>query len=132
MSKFLRHLPALLLAAFLVMMGALKFGADNIIFATIAERSGIGLFEPGIRMMTGTGELVVAVLLLMPRTRLFGALGAGAIVGGALLFHLSPWLGINVAMAPGEEPTPMLFMMAAGSFILALVTLILARSAVRS
>ena len=131
MSKYLKHAPALMLAAFLVMMGAQKFGAENIIFATIAERSGISLFEPVIRMLTGAGELVVAVLLLLPRTRLFGALGAVAIIGGAILFHLSPWLGINVAMAPGEAPTPVLFMMAVGSFVLAVVTLILAGTAIK-
>ena len=131
MPKLLNHLPAILLAAFLAMMGMQKFGAENIIFATIAERSGIGLFEPLIRTLTGAAELGAAVLLLIPRTRLFGALGAVAIIGGAIMFHLSPWLGINVAMAPGEEPGPMLFMMATGSFILAFLTLILARTSGR-
>jgi len=131
MSRLLNHLPAILLAAFLVMMGAQKFGAENIIFATIAERSGVSLFEPVIRMLTGAGELGAALLLLIPRTRLFGALGAVAIIGGAILFHLSPWLGINVAMAPGEEPSSMLFMMAVGSFLLAVLTLILARASAR-
>lgn len=131
MPKLLNHLPAILLAAFLAMMGVQKFGAENIIFATIAERSGIDIFEPVIRMLTGAAELGAALLLLIPRTRLFGALGAVAIIGGAILFHLSPWLGINVAMAPGEEPGPMLFMMAAGSFLLAVLTLILARASRR-
>ena len=131
MPKLLNHLPAILLAAFLAMMGMQKFGAENFIFATIAERSGISLFEPVIRMLTGAAELGAAVLLLIPRTRLFGALGAVAIIGGAIMFHLSPWLGINVAMAPGEEPSPMLFMMATGSFLLAIFTLILARASGR-
>jgi len=131
MPKLLNHLPAILLAAFLAMMGMQKFGAENFIFATIAERSGISLFEPVIRMLTGAAELGAAVLLLIPRTRLFGALGAVAIIGSAIMFHLSPWLGINVAMAPGEEPGPMLFMMATGSFILAVLTLILARTSGR-
>ncbi|GJL91634.1 hypothetical protein [Hyphococcus sp.] len=128
MPKSLNHVPALLLAAFLIMMGVQKFGADNIIFATIAERSGISLFEPAIRMMTGVGEIGAALLLLLPRTRLLGALGATAIIGGAIMFHVSPWLGIKVAMAPGEEPSMMLFMMAIASFLLALFTLILARA----
>lgn len=127
MPKFLNHLPALLLAAFLAMMGVQKFGAENIIFATIAERSGVDLFEPVIRMITGAGEVAAALLLLLPKTRRLGALGAIAIIGGAIIFHLSPWLGVSVAMAPGEEPTPMLFIMALGSFLLAIVTFILAR-----
>lgn len=129
MSKFLKHAPALLLAAFLAMMGLQKFGAENVIFATIAERSGIGLFEPAIRMLVGAGEIAAAALLVLPKTRLLGALGAVAIIGGAIGFHLSPWLGISVAMGPGAEPTSMLFMMAVGTFILAAIALILARMA---
>ena len=128
MSKLLKHAPAFLLAAFLAMMGAQKFGAENVIFATIAERSGVSLFEPQIRMLVGVSEIIAAVLLLFPRTRLLGALGAVAIVGGAIGFHLSPWLGISVSMAPGAAPTSMLFMMAVGSFVLAVNVLILARA----
>ncbi|MGE0408545.1 MAG: DoxX family protein [Amphiplicatus sp.] len=128
MSKLLKHAPALLLAVFLAMMGVQKFGAENVIFATIAERSGVSLFEPQIRMLVGVAEIIAAILLLLPRTRLFGALGAVAIIGGAIGFHLSPWLGISVAMAPGGEPTSMLFMMAAGSFVLAVIVLILMRA----
>ena len=131
MSKLIAHAPALALAAFLVMMGAQKFGAENVIFATIAERSGIALFEPLIRMATGVAELVAAALLVLPRTRLLGSLGAVAIIGGAIGFHLSPWLGISVAMAPGAAPTPMLFFMAVGSFIVAALALIQARAAGR-
>ncbi len=131
MSKLLKHAPAVLLAAFLVMMGAQKFGAENIIFATIAERSGISLFEPVIRMTTGAAELLAALLLILPKTRLLGALGALGIIGGAILFHLSPWLGVNVAMAPGAEPTPVLFAMAVGSFLLAAATLIMTHTAPR-
>lgn len=129
MSNIIKHVPSLALAAFLVMMGVQKFGAENVIFATIAEKSGISLFEPYVRMATGAGELAAALLLIMPKTRLFGALGAVAIIGGALVFHLSPWLGISVAMAPGAEPTPALFMMAVGSFVLAVVALLQARAA---
>ncbi len=127
MGKYLVHAPAILLAAFLAMMGMQKFGAENIIFATIAERSGIALFEPAIRMATGAGELVASLLLLLPRTRALGALGALAIIGGAIGFHLSPWLGTNVAMAPGAAATPTLFMMALGAFVLSIVVFLMAR-----
>ncbi len=125
MSKYLHHIPAVLLAVFLLMMGLQKFGAENIIFATIAERSGLGFFEPGIRILTGIAELGAAALLILPKTRLFGAMGAVAVIGGAIVFHLSPWLGVNVAMAPGAEPTMMLFMMALGSFVLSSAVLML-------
>lgn len=131
MQKILVHAPAYLLAGFLIFMGAQKFGAENIIFATIAERSGISLFEPAVRMATGVAELLTALLLVLPRLRLFGALGAVAVIGGAIVFHLSPWLGINVAMATGAEPTPMLFMMAVGSFLLSLFVLARARQKVK-
>ena len=127
MSKFLVHAPALLLAAVLAMMGAQKFGAENVIFATIAEKSGIALFEPQIRMLVGAGELASAALLILPQTRTLGALGAIAIIGGAIGFHLSPWLEVDVAMAPGVAASPALFMMAVGSFVLALAALFLAR-----
>lgn len=88
---------SLVLAAGFVFFGVQKFGAENIVFETLAERSGIFLFEPYIRYLTGIGELTAAVLLLLlPRTRLVGALiGLGLLVG-AIGFHLSPWLGINV------------------------------------
>ncbi len=129
MSKIIAHAPALVLAAFLIMMGAQKFGAENVIFVTIAERSGFSFFEPLVRMATGVAELIAAALLFLPRTRVFGALGAGAIIGGAIGFHLSPWLGISVAMAPGAAPTPMLFFMAVGSFVVAAFVLIQARAA---
>ncbi len=127
MTKYLSHAPAIILAGFLIMMGLQKFGAENIIFMTIAEHSGISLFEPTIRIFTGVAELSAAALLLLPKTRLLGALGSIALIGGAIGFHLSPWLGINVAMAPGEEPTMMLFMMAVGSFFLAGVVVQLSR-----
>ncbi len=127
MSKILQQAPAYLLSAFLVFMGVQKFGAENVIFATIAERSGIALFEPTIRMATGAGEILTAVLLILPSLRFFGALGALAIIGGAIGFHLSPWLGMSVAMAPGAAPSPMLFIMAVVFFALSAFVLMQAR-----
>ena len=54
---------ALLLAAFLAFMGIQKFvplGEPNLIFSIIAERSGISLFEPAVRMLVGVAELFAA------------------------------------------------------------------------
>ena len=87
---------SLVVAAGFIFFGVQKFGATNPIFSIIAERSGISLFEPVIRMLTGVAELAVAALILIPRTRLLGALGGVGLVVGAVGFHLSPWLGINV------------------------------------
>ncbi len=66
------------------------------VFGLIAARSGIGLFEPGLRYVTGVLELAAAILLIIPRTRAWGAKLAGAVVLGAIAFHLSPWLGVQV------------------------------------
>jgi len=87
---------SILLALGFVFFGVQKFGAENIVFETIAERSGLSFFEPYVRMFTGVAELGTALLLLIPRTRLLGALAGVGILLGAIGFHLSPWLGINV------------------------------------
>ena len=87
---------ALVVAAGFIFFGAQKFGATNPIFSIIAERSGISLFEPQIRMLTGVAEIFTAILILIPRTRFLGALAGLGVLAGAIGFHLSPWLGINV------------------------------------
>ena len=103
---------ALLLSVFFIFMGVQKFGSENVIFATIASKSGIALFEPYVRMLVGVAELIAAALLVLPATRFLGALLGLGLLFGAVGFHLSPWLGIFVSMEPGGEPSPMLFMMA--------------------
>lgn len=60
-------------------------------------------------MLTGAAEVVTAILILVPRTRLLGALGGIGVLAGAIGFHLSPWLGISV---PGMGHS--LFFMALG------------------
>ena len=123
MQSIIKHGAAIILAAFLVMMGLQKFGAQNIIFATIAERSGVALFEPQIRMLTGVLELIAAVFLVIPRFRWLGSLLAFCLIGGAIVFHLSPWLGIMISMAPGAPATPVVFLMAVGSFLVTCLVL---------
>lgn len=123
MQKITTHGVAVLLGVFLIIMGVQKFGAENIIFSIIAERSGISLFEPQVRVLTGVLELIAAVLLFIPRVRPFGAILAFGLIGGAITFHLSPWLGIMISMAPGKPATPELFSMAVGSFIVTCIVL---------
>jgi hypothetical protein len=66
------------------------------VFGLIAARSGISLFEPGLRYVTGVLELAAAILLIIPRSRSWGARLAAVVVLGAIGFHLSPWLGIQI------------------------------------
>ncbi len=122
-----RWVLALALAAFFVFMGVQKFGAENVIFATIANRSGIALFEPVIRMIVGASELLSAALLVWPKMRRHGARLAILILLGAIGFHLSPWLGLNV---PGMGMS--LFMMAVAALLLAISVTWLERKAART
>jgi hypothetical protein len=96
-TQITKSLPYALAAGFLF-FGAQKFGAENAVFQIIAERSGIDLFEPIIRRLTGVTELLTAALFLVPVANLkkLASLSAAGVLGGAIGFHLSPWLGINV------------------------------------
>jgi len=94
--KYLNLALSLLLAFGFVFFGAQKFGAENVVFQVLAERSGIDLFNPYIRYFTGASEIVIAILLLIPRTRLVASLAGIGLLFGAIGLHLSPWLGIDV------------------------------------
>ncbi len=124
----LRWVLAIVLAVFFIIMGVQKFTGPNPVFQYIAEHSGMAFFEPQVRMATGAAEILAALLILVPRTRLLGALLAIAVLGGALVFHLSPWLGINAPVrfaADGSYvKSPMLFIMAV-SFMFASLGLLL-------
>lgn len=121
----LRWVLGLALAAFFIYMGQFKFypGA-NPVFTKIAAESGISLFEPIVRMLTGVAEIVCGLLLILPRTRLLGALLGFCILLGAIGFHFSPWLGIDV-----PELGKMLFYMALGGMALNIIVLILEKNA---
>ena len=113
---------SLVVAAGFIFFGVQKFGATNPIFEIIADRSGISLFEPVIRMLTGVAEIGTAILILIPRTRLLGAFAGLGVLVGAIGFHLSPWLGINV---PGIGHG--LFITAVIMFVLTAVLFVLLR-----
>lgn len=121
--KWLKHILALALAGVMLFMGMQKFGADNPIFATIAQNTGIALFEPVIRMFSGVMEVLAGLLMFHPKTRGAGATLATGVVAGAIFFHLTPWLGTKVSMGPGLEATYALFTMAIAFFVLSLVNL---------
>ena len=81
----------LLIVAFVQMTGPVP----NPIFGMIAARSHIGLFEPFGRYLVALVEIVAVGLTVYPRTRSRGAAVALAVALGAIVLHLSPWLGVQ-------------------------------------
>ena len=143
--RLFRQLVSWALALFLIAMfvhatihplpnppaGSVKFfdpPGGNIVFQTIAERSGQTLFEPAGRVLTGVLELIAALFLLLPFTRRLGAVIASVVLGGAVAFHLSPLLGREVPLSldPGAAQTDggMLFMLAIVMLVASLLVLV--------
>lgn len=136
-----RHIISWILALLLIAMyvqatihplpnppeGSVKFfdmPGENIVFQTLANKSGYQLWEPAGRVVTGIAELIAAFFLLWPFTRKFGALISTAIMSGAVVLHLSPWLGreIPVSLAPNAATDGgMLFMLAVAMLVASLL-----------
>jgi uncharacterized membrane protein YphA (DoxX/SURF4 family) len=85
--------------------------------------STLGL-EPWGRWGSGVAELIASVLLLIPRTHLFGAIMGLGIISGALLSHLFV-LGVVV-----QDDGGLLFGLACAVFACCAEILILQRAAV--
>ena len=102
MERVLGWTFGLMLAALLFAVGIQKFvGLDpNPVFGLIEARSGIGVFEPGLRYVTGVLEMIAVILVLWPATRARGAQLGLLVALGAIAFHLSPWLGIQLPRLP--------------------------------
>ncbi len=97
------------------------------IFSTLRAWSGIGLFEPAGRWIIGICELIASVLLLLPRTRIFGAAMAIGIMSGAISFHLFTPLGVEILGDGGE-----LFILACGVWISGWIILALSTKDIRT
>jgi uncharacterized membrane protein YphA (DoxX/SURF4 family) len=81
------------LVAALILLQTLFFkftGAEESVY--IFSQLGI---EPWGRIVTGIAELITSILLLVPRTAYLGAIGAIALMIGAIASHLTV-LGIEV------------------------------------
>ena len=143
--RTLRHILSWLLALFLIAMfvqatihplpnppaGSVKFfdaPGENIVFQTIADRSGISLFEPAGRVVTGILELLAALLLILPFSRRLGAVLSAIILGGAVAMHLSPLLGreIPLTLDPANTQTDggMLFLLAIVMLVASLLIMV--------
>lgn len=72
---------------------------QTLYFKFTAHAQSVELFttlgmEPWGRIGTGVAELVAAILIVIPRTTLLGALMGVGLMGGAIFFHLTK-LGVN-------------------------------------
>lgn len=72
---------------------------QTLYFKFTAHPQSVSLFtvlnmEPWGRIGTGIAELIAAILLLIPRTTLLGALMGLGLMVGAIFFHLTK-LGVN-------------------------------------
>lgn len=149
---------SLAVGGFLIVFGITKFTGGAHIFPLIEMKAlGLGfpladLFFPLVNYATGTLELLAGVLVILPMTRQkIGAPLAVLPFLGAVVFHLSPLLGVvtpngyaegaeglDAALAAGAgfEPShftaetgPSLFAMAAVFLVLAIVNAVLHRRA---
>lgn len=139
--RTLRHMIswvlALLLIAFCVHFtlhplpdpppGMVKFldaPGDSIVFATLAERTGLTLFEPAGRFVAGVVEMLAAVLLIIPLSRRLGAGILAIMAGTGIGLHLSPWLGRELEMPGGFSDGGVQFLNTIIVFALALLLLV--------
>ena len=137
MKKYLPWgLVAIPAIVFLMFLPAKFSGAPETqhIFSTIgAWFSSIGLSAIGEPLgsvggyVIGAVELVAAILLIVPKTRAYGALLGAGILTGALFFHLFTPLGVAVNF-PGESAgDPSLFVMAVVSWLCCIALIVMGR-----
>ncbi|MFK7885325.1 MAG: hypothetical protein AB8G16_00540 [Gammaproteobacteria bacterium] len=134
MKRALPWVLALIPAAvFLVFLPAKFSGAAETqhIFSTVgAWFASIGLgairepFSNYGGYLIGSVELIAAVMLLVPRTRFFGALLGAGVLSGALFFHLFTPLGVAVNFPGSEGSDPTLFILAVISWACCVFTLV--------
>lgn len=133
MSKYLPTALAAFIAFVFFQSLFFKFSGSEetvIIFGTIGEwMASLGLpawladgFARYGGAVVGTGELIAGILVLIPRTRLWGAVTGFCVMSGAIFFHLFTPLGVNrVVDAAGNTDGGVLFMMACGVWLCSLI-----------
>ncbi|MDH3494761.1 MAG: DoxX family protein [Acidobacteriota bacterium] len=78
--------------------------------------------EPFARIGSGIGELIAAILIIIPKTRVYGAILSVFVISGAILSHLTI-LGIEVMDDGG-----LLFILACTVFVLSLAVIYIHRA----
>jgi hypothetical protein len=87
------------------------FGVEvHPIFGWAEAQSGLGWLEPGGRWAVGAVAFAIAVLVLIPRTRLYAAWAGLALSTLFVAAHATPWLGMNI-----PSYGPLMEALAAGS-----------------
>ena len=153
--SILRWVLALGVGGFLIFFGVMKFTGGAHIFPYIEYKaSGLGVpfaefAYPLLNYAVGALEIFAGVLVILPMTRRLGAGVAILPFFGAVMFHLSPFLGVSTpagyaddfsadVLADGgpfaladftSEMTTALFMIAVGGLIAAIINLIVQRNA---
>jgi uncharacterized membrane protein YphA (DoxX/SURF4 family) len=82
--------------------------------------------EPWGRIGSGIVELIAVILLLIPRTIIFGAILALGTIAGAIMSHLTK-LGIVVKNSDGTSDGGLLFILACVVFVGSAIILLLHR-----
>lgn len=65
------------------------------LFTVLSDWLFIPGYEKPFRLSVATAEIIASLLVLLPATRLLGALGALALMSGANFFHVVSPLGID-------------------------------------
>ena len=129
MKKYLPWVLSIFIAFVFIQSLFFKFSGSeetDIIFNTIgAWMSGISFLQPISQFfMTyggytiGSVELVASILVLIPKTRIWGALLGLGTMSGAIFFHLFTPLGVNRTIdAAGNTDGGVLFFMACGVWL---------------
>lgn len=149
-----RWVLAVGVGAFLIFFGVTKFTGGAHIFPYIEfKAAGLGvpfaeLAYPWLNYAVGALELVAGLLVVLPMTRKLGAFISILPFFGAVLFHLSPFLGVSTPVGYSDpmptdvlaaggpfaaadfsmEMTTALFMMAVVGLLAAIVNLIVQRN----
>ncbi|MGE0415919.1 MAG: hypothetical protein AB7O80_03855 [Acetobacteraceae bacterium] len=65
------------------------------LFTTITDWLYLDGHEKAFRLTVATGEIIAAILVVIPATRLYGAALSLGIISGAIFFHIFSPLGID-------------------------------------
>jgi len=116
-----RWIFALGVGGFLLMMGVTKFTGGAHIFPFIEYKAAAagfplaGFAYPLGHIATGALEVIAGVLLILPMTRKIGAQLCTLPLLGAVVFHLSPLLGVTTPTG-FADPKPVEALAAGGPF----------------